>query len=138
MSMTPDEINAAIAEWCKIRKTTECEDCYGTGYGGSECDHIPCGACSATGRVKEHFVNPPNYYSDLNAMHEAEKELSEAEKTVYAETLCAIVRQEIVDWGYYPGETQIDWHSVAALIFATSAQRCEALLRTIGKWKEQQ
>lgn len=69
--MSNEEINRKIAEACGLRKTTECDDCYGTGYGGSECDHIPCDTCKTTGRVAPYFQNLPDYCSDLNAIAEA-------------------------------------------------------------------
>lgn len=73
----------------------------------------------------------------LDWMHEVEKALNDAERCVYAETLCAILKGAIVDWGYYPGESEIDWHSISSLIFATALQRAEAFLRVKGLWKEE-
>lgn len=90
------------------------------------------GGRNADGRI----ASLPNFLSDLNAMHEAEKVLEEAEKVVYAETLCAILKGSVVDWGYYPGEAEIDWHSVAIMVFATAAQRAEAFLRTLNLWRD--
>ena len=69
----------------------------------------------------------PNYLSDLNAMHEAEKVLDTPRKRIcYAEELGRIWTgrkdRAIPDWGFI--------HD------ATAAQRAEAFLRTIGKWVE--
>lgn len=75
----------------------------------------------------------PNYPNDLNAVHELEKKLNEVQKTVYGETL---VKVEIVDWGYYPGEAEINWNSICDLLSATASQRCEALLRTLNLWRD--
>jgi|LakMenE18May11ns_1017448.scaffolds.fasta_scaffold9686294_2 hypothetical protein len=64
----------------------------------------------------------PDYFNDLNAMHEAERTLNPSLAAGYARTL-----------------TSIAWQSeqpVFAPISATAAQRAEAFLRTIGKWTE--
>ncbi len=63
----------------------------------------------------------PDYLHDLNAMHEAEKVLTDDQTKRYIETLCKQVhRQPGNQWG----------------VMATAAQRAEAFLRTIGKWEE--
>lgn len=83
----------------------------------------------------------PDYLNDLNAMHEAEKTLSHEETYRYGDALAAVVRKPEIEamkrigmdeddefpfngWGYF---------EVSHL---TAAQRAEAFLRTIGKWKE--
>ena len=60
----------------------------------------------------------PNYLNDLNAMHEAEKVLSDQQADAYTTTLCLEVQPE------------------PKLYHATAAQRAEAFLRTLGKWVE--
>lgn len=60
----------------------------------------------------------PDYLNDLNAMHEAEKVLTNEQLEVY----CNILHK--------PN------HGVYWAIHATASQRAEAFLRTIGKWKE--
>ena len=60
----------------------------------------------------------PNYLNDLNAMHEAEKVLTNEQLEVY----CNILHK--------PN------HGVYWAIHATASQRAEAFLRTIGKWEE--
>jgi|19_taG_2_1085344.scaffolds.fasta_scaffold00262_18 hypothetical protein len=66
------------------------------------------------GKTWENF---PDYTSDLNAMHEAEK---------------------VLDWGKMGRFTTIldsmDTNSHG--IHTTAAQRAEAFLKTIGKWEE--
>jgi len=64
----------------------------------------------------------PNYLNDLNAMHEAEKVLTEAQLDAYAQQVYTIVAREnpIRRYG----------------IHATASQRAEAFLRIIGKWDE--
>jgi hypothetical protein len=58
----------------------------------------------------------PDYPSDLNAMHEAEKVLAGTQVRDYCGHLSRISRG-------FPE-------------FATAAQRAEAFLRTLGKWEE--
>jgi hypothetical protein len=60
----------------------------------------------------------PDYLNDLNAMHEAEKVLNEKQEDIMNSTL----------WDIMGGRKYL-WH-------ATASQRAEALLRTVGKWKE--
>jgi len=63
----------------------------------------------------------PDYCNDLNAMHEAEKILSDESHADYACELVKTIRQN-GEW----------FESVSA----TAAQRAEAFLRTINKWEE--
>lgn len=58
----------------------------------------------------------PNYYGDLNAMHEAEKVLSPSQRVDYRLSLQFCLGKE-------------DY-------WATAAQRAEAFLRTLNLWKE--
>ena len=60
----------------------------------------------------------PDYPTDLNAMHEAEKVLTLPERRKYRKTLLG----------------HCEPASIA--IHATAAQRAEAFLRTIGKWED--
>ena len=60
----------------------------------------------------------PDYLTNLNAMHEAEKVLTNEQLEVY----CNILHK--------PN------HGVYWAIHATASQRAEAFLRTIGKWEE--
>jgi hypothetical protein len=63
------------------------------------------------------IITPPNYCADLNAMHEAEKVLSVEEIAKYVWTLS-------------------DPRKKTLPFMATSYQRAEAFLRTLGKWEE--
>lgn len=72
----------------------------------------------------EEFV--PDYVNDLNAIHEAESKLMEGRSSCklfwdYCEYLREIV----------PADFGTD-----TVIHATAAQRCEALLKTLGLWKD--
>lgn len=66
----------------------------------------------------------PDYLSDLNAMHEAEKVLTIHNYAAYEIALC-----EAVD---YSGKDPDIWHNV---LCATAAQRAEAFLRAKGLWQ---
>jgi len=67
--------------------------------------------------VIDDWNNAPDYLRDLNAMHEAEKTLPKSQRLSYDAKLGALCE-----------ETDSFTHH------ATAAQRCEAFLRTIGKW----
>jgi hypothetical protein len=60
----------------------------------------------------------PNFYKDLNAIHEAEEMIADGIQTyIYSFNLARLT-----------GE-RFEWK-------ATAPQRCEAFLKTIGKWVE--
>lgn len=69
----------------------------------------------------------PSYPTDLNACHEFEKMIG-AKWPTYCEILLRIVEPEprTLEVCHY-------WN----LLHATAAQRCEAFLKTIGKWEVQ-
>ena len=66
----------------------------------------------------------PDYLHDLNAIHEAVKTLPQNLKPRYFAYLCTVASGVISLHGY-SGATE-----------ATAAQRCEAFLKTIDRWKE--
>ena len=66
----------------------------------------------------------PDYPNDLNAMHEAERCLSENQYDEYRKWLTMINADD-----YKPG-----YHRNA--ISATADQRAEAFLKTLGLWEE--
>lgn len=69
----------------------------------------------------------PDYLNDLNACHDAEKVLTDEQGSEYSEAL------ERVVGGRFNSNNSEDMRRLRS---ATAAQRCEAFLRTIGKWKE--
>ena len=69
-------------------------------------------------------VGFPDYVNDLNAMHEAEKILAEANREEYLDILYGVCNPHSI--------LNDAWN----LNCATASQRAEAFLRTIGKWKE--
>jgi hypothetical protein len=86
----------------------------------------------------------PDYLSDLNAMHEAEKVLDDEQRKVFAwHMMCGKFdwykeEPEMRELGPNP---RIGWLEESPgdafkTYHATAAQRAEAFLRTIGKWRE--
>ena len=67
---------------------------------------------------------PPDYLKDLNACHEMERALDDDQRFNYETTLHSLNQK------YGLGI------SVWETIHANAAQRCEALLRTLGLWEE--
>lgn len=74
----------------------------------------------------------PDYYHDLNAVHEAEAWLDDKDvdtKSMYWDYLCLVCWPEEAEGS----DTFIRDY---AMCRSTAPQRCEALLRTWGLWKE--
>lgn len=69
----------------------------------------------------------PNYPEDLNACHEMEGVLTDDQLPVYEAWLFRL--NNVNPATIFASDTFRIYH-------ATAAQRCEAFLRTIGKWKE--
>lgn len=70
------------------------------------------------------YTYPPDYLNDLNAMHEVEGAMVSSQWMEFEWQLTQVIERQ---------------HSDAYLrhfINATAAQRAEAYLRTIGKWKD--
>lgn len=99
IQMTPESQRIAIATACGIYRPTG-DTCYGP-------------------RWYEVWINSiPDFCNDLNAMHEAEKALSDDQRREYVVILC-----RMFDLGFKS-------------ITATAAQRAEAFLRTLNLWKK--
>jgi hypothetical protein len=119
--MTDDQIRIAIAEWCGWKFIVS---------------HDVMGKAVPDRWIKdemEYFEDHPfpDYPNDLNAVHEMEKRLEEESFTninCYVGRLADVCRPEGSD------PDSID--DLLRCIHATARQRCEALLKTIGKWKE--
>jgi hypothetical protein len=105
--MTKEQINIAIAEACGYKNVT-------------------IGVTEGTIRVvvgyKHHTFDEeiPDYCNDLNAMHEAEKILSDDSHADYA---CELVKTICRNGEWFES------------VSATAAQRAEAFLKTIGRWE---
>ena len=74
-----------------------------------------------------YYSPEPDYLNDLNAMHEAEKVLTDEQDLEYSEAL-----EQVVEGRYLTNNSE----DMRRLRSATASQRAEAFLRTIGKWKE--
>ena len=102
--MTDEAQRIAIAEAC--------------GWTYSEADH---GDNNAAKKYK-WGSDLPDYLNDLNAMHEAEKWLTDG-------------RYYVDD--YWDHLSDLCGHDEPGMIMATARQRAEAFLRTIGKWEDE-
>jgi len=68
--------------------------------------------------------------NDLNAVHELLSILTDEQWTYYWDTLCDVTKAEKCnDWGKVFTDPK-------ALLRATAAQRCEAILRTLNLWDD--
>ena len=98
--MTDQQINAAIADEC--------------GWTGVNAAHRS-GKAPRADYVGVEFI--PDYSTDLNAMHEAEKTLTAKQFEDYLMEFFDVIHEPML---------------------ATARQRAEAFLRTLGKWEEVQ
>lgn len=124
--MTPEKQRIAIAEACGWTDvcTEEGEDVYiesrticpWSGLRGLK-----------TGESRRSFI--PRYTEDLNAMHEAEKVLTEWQQHAYIEQLNRQqneIARQTKNWA----KLNNFWR-----VHSTAAQRAEAFLRALGKWE---
>lgn len=132
--MSDDEMRVAIAEWCgwKIVPTPAWKP-------GEELFDV-------TGPTGErHFAKnyigigrlTPDFLHDLNAMHEAEEKLANDEEgykqwVVFLRHICYEALPPHLRTAWHDSEYFGDW----LCFHATARQRAEALLRTIGRWKD--
>jgi hypothetical protein len=111
--MTNEQINEAIAEacgWIEIHDS------------GPWHHHKPWGyPPQPPGAGGNAYKYVPDYCTDLNAMHEAEKVLAPKNWDRFSEKW----------WNYYHHLLDGDVHKT---IHATARQRAEAFLLTLGKW----
>jgi hypothetical protein len=106
--MTDSEINKIIAEYIQWKPAIIFRD--------------------MTGKPFEGWDIPPDYCNNLNEMHEAEKFLISVDhQNSYISNIAEIC------WGDFERQ---DNQVVFNQLTATSRQRAEAFLKTIGKWKE--
>lgn len=122
--MNEQEQRICIAEscgWTKIVRTVDSrKELVGT--------HIHRMKLVHKGKYQEQFEPIPDYLHDLNAMHEAEKWLTEKHVVWYLQKLSQVRLRQ--------GESGMIACMIDRLAFATAAQRAEAFLRTKGLWKE--
>jgi hypothetical protein len=108
--MTPEQINQRIAKhlgWTEIS----------SGGSGRLLGKRP-------GDGRAMWV--PDYYHDLNACHEMEKLFE-------AKTIFDLYGPDLAE-GYVNHLSRICIGHFGGRVRATAPQRCEALLRTVGKW----
>lgn len=119
--MTNQQIRIAVAE---VMGHVE-PACYGN-----------LGWLSKAGHGKVEFV--PNYPADLNACHEMEKVLTRKQRIEARWHLVQITDDNYDTWGPHEYNTLGVWEvsltDIDACLNATARQRCEAFLRTLGKW----
>ena len=81
----------------------------------------------------------PDYLNDLNAMHKAEKMLALDQRDAYATELYSMLPGDEncgpIDMDD-PKAGDVMIASQFQLIHATSQQRCEAILKTLGRWRD--
>lgn len=126
--MSDDEQRIAIAEACGYRGCTDvnCEV--------RKAAHLH----SATGAVC--FPEPystsryPDYLNDLNACHEMEKTLDDFKYREFCDALVSLIMGHDGTIGQNWLNCSLSARQLA--VKATAAQRCEAFLRTIGKWRD--
>ena len=123
--MTEEDQNIAIAEFCGYR-----HDICNVGINGTKL----WGYWRPNGNFSEGTWHLPKYTKSLDAMHGAEEKLPLSEDSknglyieVYPEELARIVGANL---------DSDNWSETLKMIHATAAQKAEAFLRTIGKWKE--
>ena len=113
--MTDKEINHCIAELCGW---TEIHDS-GIWHNFKPWGYPP----EKPGQGGNSYNFLPDYCTDLNAMHEAEKVLAPRSWNNYSENW----------WNYSRNLACI---SDGRAIHATARERAEAFLRTLGKWEQ--
>ena len=105
--MNPEQQRVAIADAC-----------------GWKTDKRGLGWLSPRG----YYASEPDYLNDLNAMHEAEKVLTQDQMIDYSRHVGKSVTSHLP-------ASRAAWMDFQ-LINVTASQRAEAFLRTIGKWEE--
>lgn len=147
-TMTPEEQRIAIAEVCGWKwhhcPTSNIEiDQFG--------QLLKLGSRKWSGWVKGkhpdaagywHQTYAPDYLHDLNSMHEAEKALFGQDKPVLSSPQpSAIYENELIrvvvgELGFINGECCLCHGQLVLVAHATAAQRAEAFLKCLGKWKD--
>lgn len=117
-TMTKERMRVVIAEWMGFEK----------------CQHPLANNCTCNGEITPLMIHPtsraqefvPNYPEDLNTIHEAERRMNINQLAQYADELDKIcVPVHICPLTHWE-----------AVIMSTALQRCEALIRTIGRWED--
>lgn len=121
--MTPEAQRTAIAEWCGWHLHER--------HRGLE---LPLNLQCWTNDKEERFGNYlPDYLSDLNAVQVVLSNLSIEDGALYVLKLWQVVIGSDTDLM----RGCIYEEDIFRVLTATASQRCEALLRTIGKWRDE-
>jgi hypothetical protein len=112
--MNKEKQRIAIAEICGYNRTSSVS-----------------GIGPAWAKGAEYFTRLPDYLNDLNAMHEAEKTLTDEQIARWQRDLWLTCEND-----FYALEACAPPIVLRRFISATAAQRAEAFLRTIGKWED--
>jgi hypothetical protein len=112
--MTPDQQRIAIAQACGWTNFSS-----GTHKGATLYGQHP--------NARSSSWELPNYLGDLNAMHEAEKVLTQEQMIDYSRHVGKAVTSHLP-------ASRAAWMDFK-LIHATAAQRAEAFLRTLNLWQ---
>ena len=81
---------------------------------------------------RKYRCDCPDYLNDLNAMHEAEKMLTEVQRMLYGEQL-----HRQMKWRFeLDDDTQVCGLDIWDVVTITASQRAEAFLRTLNLWTE--
>jgi len=115
--MTPTSQHIALTEWSKLHGLTlDSEGRWMSPYGW----------------IHYH----PEF--DLNAVHELEGRLDPNQQCTYITELEQVIRRpENISFGEKPEKKfPLNHFGRFHVAHATAAQRCEALLRTLGKWQD--
>ena len=123
--MTPEEQRIAIAEACGWTCCGCVEGC--TPHGLSPSFSVHDYSFKEVMAMEVPIGDLPDYLNDLNAMHEAEKLLTEDQISNYGSFLKGKDNETV---SLYAPEHR----EIAKVAMATAAQRAEAFLRTIDKW----
>lgn len=127
--MKPEEQRVAIAKFCGA-----CDLLGQSAYWPKHCQPLLYNTKTSFAFSSERpgflLGGIPDFCNDLNAIHKAWHELGTREQRV---DFSQHLRNCIV----YKGMSCYEEGIVALCQNATAAQRCEALLKTIGKWKDE-
>lgn len=119
--MTPEEQRIALAEWAGWKYSPDAN---------SSIKHEAIMAWYRPGNSPWQLEQLPDYLNDLNAVHELEEKLTAEQQFEYVYALNEAL-------GLVPLDSPASYREAVLWVFthSTSAQRCEALLKTLNLWK---
>lgn len=121
--MKPEAQRIAIAEWCgwKIERGSDGE------FGLINPNGLLVSSnFNPSTTMESFFYLLPHYTTDLNAMHSAESTLNEMELGFFCRALSKVCCH-----------IDCQGHLCGFTIHSKASQRAEALLKTIGKWRDE-